>query len=548
MDRRQFLSSSVALGAGLSLTHTLAARPSAPRLVPDSLQLHPFIDAHPEAVFIRRTAVSSKLDTTAKFSEGKAFSSELFAAAENGDLPFSNALAVKPNLTCTYGTGNTADGMGIMTDLAFLDGMLGGITETGFPGTNMYAREGNWLGDGYCADEYNVTGVLVKHIADKYGMHVHDFSTGRHLRDMTVDTLQPGTEVIWRDIPDGIVSRRLGYIAPYNDDDTFLLNIAKFKTHSMGMTLCAKNLQGMVVSPYVRFCEGVDATKKHPTGILQDFQPDFEQHIDSLHAKHVAQGIPRWDREGRTATGGYGMETWAQRTCDSHSVTKTGLNIIEGIYGRNGNGFSQGPGPGDTPQDFMTNILVFGKNPFHVDIIGAWLAGHEPGNFGLFHIAHERGLSPLFNPFSIPLFDWAAGEPAPLDLADVDRTPLVCPYLTRDYNGQSEAKYHLVDEEFDYTTVGVATAPAAIARPSLNPLRNPARGAALLEVRLPKGGTVHVEVRDSAGRRVDVLRHGYMRAGVHSLRWQPSRLASGMYLFVLHSDAGIARSKVLFLR
>ena len=37
--------------------------------------------------------------------------------------------------------------------------------------------------------------------------------------------------------------------------------------------------------------------------------------------------------------------------------------------------------------DYMTNILIFGMDPLRVDLIGKWLGGHEPGNFGLFHIA-----------------------------------------------------------------------------------------------------------------------------------------------------------------
>ena len=71
------------------------------------------------------------------------------------------------------------------------------------------------------------------------------------------------------------------------------------------------------------------------------------------------------------------METWATRCIDNNSVLKPGLNVIEGIYGRDGNGFYQGPHNG-AAQDFLTNIIIFGKNTFYVDIIGKWLGGHEP--------------------------------------------------------------------------------------------------------------------------------------------------------------------------
>ena len=161
-------------------------------------------------------------------------------------------------------------------------------------------------------------------------------------------------------------------------------------------------------------------------------------------------GIPRWDRPGTNYNSGYGMERWAQRTCDSLSVTDVGLSVIEGIYGRNGNGFMIGPGPDGKAEDFMTNILIFGKDPFRVDIIGTWLAGHEPGNFGFFHIAKERGLSNVVNPWDIPVYLWDKNNPQQTSLSNFERIPLVTTYLRRDYNGQTEAQYHLVDEPFDY--------------------------------------------------------------------------------------------------
>ena len=98
-------------------------------------------------------------------------------------------------------------------------------------------------------------------------------------------------------------------------------------------------------------------------------------------------------------------------------------------------------------------MLIFGRDPFRVDIIGTWLAGHEPGNFGLFHIARERGLTTVVNPWEIPVYLWNRYSPQPLYLRDMKRTPLVTPYLRRDYNGQNEAEYHLVDEPLDYRSI-----------------------------------------------------------------------------------------------
>ena len=102
------------------------------------------------------------------------------------------------------------------------------------------------------------------------------------------------------------------------------------------------------------------------------------------------------------------MEMWAQRTLDNLAVVgpAVGLHVIEGISGQNGDAFTGGPGPGGTAEVFLTNLVLFGKDPFRLDILGHWLGGHEPGNFGLFHLARERGLSTALNPRNIPIYLW----------------------------------------------------------------------------------------------------------------------------------------------
>ena len=410
--------------------------------------LHPFIEAHPEAVFIKRTDVPLKTDAQAKQNVGFEFAQEVFIHGIAAGIPLSHKIAIKANVTYTEGMGKTAAGMGIITDKHFTEGLIEGMKGLGFQSKDMYLREGNWLKDGYCAADLPSTGYL--EVAERTGINSLYFPGGRRMTDLTLESLQEGTEVVWKETPNGVVFKRVGYVSPYNQDDAWLLNVSKFKTHGMGMTLCAKNLQGMCVSPYVRFCENEEATSQHPDYVLKDFQPDFAEHVAALHAQHLNAGIPRWDRPGTNYNSGYGMERWAQRTCDSLSVTDVGLNVIEGIYGRNGNGFMAGPGPDGNPEDFMTNILIFGKDTFRVDVIGTWLAGHEPGNFGFLHIAKERGLSNVLSPWEIPIYLWNKENPQPTSLSNFQRTPLVTTYLRRDYNGQAEAQYHLVNEPYSY--------------------------------------------------------------------------------------------------
>ena len=120
------------------------------------------------------------------------------------------------------------------------------------------------------------------------------------------------------------------------------------------------------------------------------------------------------------------MEMWAQRTIDHYALIQpsVGLHVIEGIYAQNGDGFDGGPGPSGLPEVFMTNVLVFGKDAFRVDIVGHWLGGHEPGNFGLFHLGKERGVTTALDPKNIPVYAWEDDGPRLTPLDRFDRVPL----------------------------------------------------------------------------------------------------------------------------
>jgi len=555
VDRREFIKTIAAAGAATLLDpiDVIVRRVMA---APPYFGLHQFIEAHPEAVFIKHTGVAVKTDSEAKKQEGLEFATEIFTLRDTPGIPLSHMIAIKPNLTCTSGSAKTEDGMGIITDSDFVEGVIEGMKEAGLPEDGIYMREGNWLGDSYCPNECSISPYIG--MAERTGAHLVDFPTGRKITQLTLNTLEEGSEVVWKDYPEGVVFRRIGYVAPFNHPDSWLLNIAKFKCHGMGMTLCAKNLQGMCVHPHVHFCEGVAATKSYPDHIFKDFQPDLQEHVDELYAQHLNAEIPRWDKPG--GNGGYWMEAWAQRTCDSLSVTNTGLNVIEGIYGRNGNAFLRGPGPGGKAEDFMTNVLIFGKNPFRVDIIGHWLGGHEPGNFGLFHIAKERGLCSTINPMAIPVYLWEDGVPKLTPLEDFERTPLVTYYLQRDYDGQREPYWHLVDEPFIY---GPSTSVEfAYERESKTRIReekpeacilgqnfpNPFNGSTVIQYKLLNGGYVTLEVYNARGQLVDILVNGWQGKGTHMASWNAGERASGVYFYRFSTDGFQKIGKMIVAR
>ncbi len=497
-------------------------------------RVHPFIDANPDAVFLLKTNVAAKTDAGDIWTAGRSLGDSLFLLSEPGvgAVPLTANVAVKPNITCRSSGDSryTRLGtMGIVTDSNFVGGLIQSITNLGVKGSQVFVREVN------CYEEFLEGGY--PQMCTRTGAHLDDL-------DQAVGTL-PESSIVWKDVPDGVFFNRLPYLRPVNEAGTWLLNVAKFKTHGMGLTLTAKNIQGAIVHNYQAHCSAYGQAMNVRPG---DVRADGFDRILQLYNQHVAAGIPRWDRPD--PNGGRWMETWAQRCLDNNSVTTAGLHIIEGIYGRDGN-FIEGPGPGGLATDYMTNILLFGKNPFHVDTIGHWLGGHEPGNFGLFHLARERKLSSILNPMAIPFYEWKLdGTATRSALAGVARTPLKTYYLQRNYAGQTEEKWHLVSEPYAYAPEAVASqpsrAPEAVVLEQNYP--NPFNGATSIKYSIPHAGGVSLDVFDANGAMVERLVGGYRMGGEHLASWNSGQRASGLYFCRLRFEGYSAVAKMILVR
>jgi uncharacterized protein (DUF362 family) len=509
MDRRSFLRTVAGYGVA-SLSDSAVTLFSAPGAVPDYFGLHPFIDAHPEAVFIRKTKVMSKTDSDGKKRESLALAEQIFTSRNAPGIPLTNKFAIKPNLTGSRASGLT---YAIITDPFVIEGLIGGLNRAGVASEKIYVREGLALdqkGSGYI----EMTGRCGAHYADS-------------------ECRTP----MGKECPDGVVFRRTKYLGPFNYPDSYLINVAKFKAHSMGLTLCVKNLQGTNIQPYIRFC--------YPpvSDILKDIQSDASTHVEALYARHERDGMPRWN----TGKGLY-MERWVQRTLDNYSLIRPtiGLNIIEGVYAQNGDGFSGGPGAAGGPDIFQTNLLIFGKDAFRVDIIGHWLGGHEPGNFGLFHIAKERGLSTALNPRNIPVYLWEDGGPTLTPLDKLPRTPLTTLYLQK----PDEPQYHLCDEPFPYPAEPPAVSIAGRVAPEFRVLGQRKSGnscrALVVEYSLPSEDYALLELYDSWGLRVGVLAEGRIGRGVHFAEWNMGRTGPGSY-YCRFRTGGIDQAKAVIL-
>ena len=531
IDRRSFLKGMTTAGAAVALAPRNAFS-SLSRTMTPGLGVHPFVAAHPDAVFIMRTSVDVKTNAAALKAAGLAFGRSVFVAQDvaSGGFPLTGKIALKPNLTCrgTWNPNYTVErSMGVQTDAYFVEGMIESLKEFGLSGSQFYIREVN------CPVDFIDGGYIA--MASR---------TGADIRDLSAQVgMLPEENIQWKTVPSGTWFKRIPYLWPVNAPDTWLLNIAKLKTHSMGMTLCTKNIQGTIAANYQQHCTVYSSNMNINT---TDVQTDAKTAILNKYNQHKAS-IPRWDRP--ESNGGLWMETWAARCLDNNSVTTAGLHIIEGVYGRDGN-FMDGPGEGGIATDYMTNVIIFGKNQYYVDIIGHYLGGHEPGNFGLFHLARERGLISHIDPRAIPVYDWASGGPTLAPLTSFTRTPLLTLYLRKDYNGGTEAQWHLVNEPYDYSVSDVADDPRQVPEAMVlsQNYPNPFNASTMFQFTIPRTGRVRLDVHNALGELVSVVAEGVYLGGTHMATWTRNDVPSGFYVYRLWYEGQTASRKMILIR
>ncbi|MBK8883536.1 MAG: DUF362 domain-containing protein [Bacteroidales bacterium] len=503
MKRRDFIKVSSAAGIMGIVGPGMDVFASADAKGGEGFDLHPFIKEHPEAVFINLTSVKEKTDKQAIYDASYKLAGEMFVKTSKGaGFPNSTKVTCKPNWTCSgYNKDHDAQ-IGINTDLNFIEGYLNSVKAKG--PQQFYLREcacpQMWDANGW-TDMAKRNNFDLKHPSSK-------------------DYWELGEEIIFKKVEGGNVFKEIGFMAPMNAEGTFLINIAKFKSHQMGITAGIKNLQGITGKKFHQFCGGhFDIFKSYDKRYHQFFQEDYMERNAALHKKHMEAGIPRWDTKMDRPPygGGLFMEHWVQRMIDSYSATPTGINIVEGIYGRDGDGFSGGPHSGKA-MDFMSNNVIFGKDTFRVDIITHWLAGHEPGNFGLFHIGIERGVSNVLDPFDIPIYLWENGKAKLVKLDTIKRTPLLTYYLRKNNNGFNEDKYHMCDEPFNYN----AWKSGKIAKteaPSIRALGTDPNNQVVMEVNVPEKGDVYVDILNRHGELVWRMHADHLEPGKHEVVW-----------------------------
>jgi len=544
-SRRDFLTSSSLLCGSVGFGRpapifTVASKPS------EYFGVHPFVERHPEAVFILRTHVDYKTNSDACKRVGLDLGRSVFVPMDHTGIQVTDNIATKPNLTAHDAVDKKRgltleDTMGIATDVGFVEGLFESLKELGVAGSRMHTRDVNGGGviepRGYVA------------MGERVGATVTPVKNSIETQD---DANEAGA-FVWKEVPGGVVSTQLPYLWPFNAPDSWNLNVAKFKAHEMGLTLASKNWQGAHPSPFQRYCAkwpDIHSMQKLEKLIKKEcIHPKVHEVVGANFKRHTGT-IPRWDtpdvpRNDPQYNEAYSyttmcMELWAHRTIDNHAASPMGLHIIEGIYGRDGD-FNNGPNPFGNENnyegrawDYMTNIVIFGKSPYLVDIVGHWLGGHEPGNFGLFHIAMERGQLGVLNPMHIPVYEWQDGVAVRRPLTSFTRTPLRSFYLQQ--RQKNEPLWHLCNEPFDYAKVS-ETKLRIPAKPSTRVLNqhypNANNPQVAIEFSVPERGWVLLEILDQSDNNLEVISNVICDPGYHMAAWNTAKYASGNYKYRL---------------
>jgi hypothetical protein len=417
-SRRQFFQAGAALAAAPD--RILRAAPA------QWFGLHPFIEANPKAVFIRRTRVASRLDSAGLREEGLSLGGEIFQPRDRPGIPVSHRVVLKPNVL-----GHREPGRGLVdwgTDPDFYSGLLESLHRLGL--RRFYYAEANYRSSRF-SKKYD-------DIHDQYNVEICEPERrARHYRE--------GFEMNWSTPPDAVVYKQVPHYPPIHEPDTWLFNIAKWRSHGMCVTQSCKNAQGLAVWPFQRFCMGWPMVTGVPAHMKPYICPDVTERLTRYFEDHRRR-FPRYLSQARAPIvqplGPMEQEIWAHKTCDNLSTLKFGLAMIEAISVFNED-------PTDPVRQFLPNMVMFGVNPIRLDLVGLWLAGHEPGNIHFNRIARERGLTDTFNPWEVPLYEWTATGPVQRKLTDFPRTLIKTYYLQQ----QGEPLYHLVNEPFDYDKV-----------------------------------------------------------------------------------------------
>lgn len=422
------------IGEGVEMLERGKARNTAPVIRREILN-------NPRAVFIIETNVSGTPDadgfyTSLKpqlFETGNVVAQAIFT---KGGKRGGGSTFIKPNYTwippnCYNPT------CGVITSPDFTAGFIAALRDMGNTNVMVGDRGGTNIRN------HRMTGIY--DVMDAHNIDVM-MPTYGHYKHYSANELN------WHKVPDPVVWNTIPTYRPLGDPDCIFIDMAKLKNHYLtGTTLTLKNLQGAVPTGYGHYCNqwaemnflidnAYNIDRAH-------FQPDWQPRIDVLHRRHRDAGYKHWDYEGSYAKfekeGGWEKfktikddreavrefmsdhpylmrdELWTQRALDSASAIKPTLNVVEGVIGRDGDGFGIG-------KDELCNVVIVGLSTIETDTVGSWIMGHDPNELWFTRTAKERGLGEC-DPAKIDIYRIRGTEVTPVgNLSEIKRFRLGC--------------------------------------------------------------------------------------------------------------------------
>jgi len=267
-------------------------------------------------------------------------------------------VAIKPNVTIPA-TPNS----GIVTHPDFVAGIVDYFHEVGVPLQDIVVAEGGGSGrPPHGMDKHFGRSGYIE-MAQSRGVELVNMNWNER-----VPVHQPQAEIL----------KEIGISKTVKDDDTYFVNVPKYKTHNLAVTtLSMKNLMGTIT-------------------------PCDDRHLCSVAKEHA-------ERAHEITSNGIALreELLCHKLCDLSLASKPDLNVIEGIVGRDGTAFNHG-------KNIQTNLAIAGKNVVSLDAVGSYLMGFEPAGIGYLSIASQRGLGEI-DVEKIEIYEAKDGQLIPCD-------------------------------------------------------------------------------------------------------------------------------------
>ena len=355
------------------------------------IALQPYVEEHPEAVFIWRTQMASmdQYTPTHLAEVGQLVARDLLRPApEPGAGPGS--LVIKPNICGGPREGEDPSAWrhqpGESTNVDVVRGFLEELGRMGVAPERITLTEGR-------------SGLDLSHIFRYSGYEYMCEQAGVELMNNGRDPYGPD-DLNWIPLEEGVVFREIPIVRPVNDPGVDLIGIATMKAHPLALTtLSVKNLQGLVAYRYKHFCHELEILEKgedrYTPEVMSHFHTDLRARLEPGFQRHRADD-PEWTLRD---------ELYANRACDLLQAVRPMVSVVEGVLARGGTGYRRG-------EDVLANTLVAGLNPVHVDAVATYLMGQDPNRPNYLRVAADRGLGTR-DPFAVEAFLMTSDGPEP---------------------------------------------------------------------------------------------------------------------------------------